>query len=182
MTQAGARQAPVPPQAAKTGKILGHAPGGGRPVALTPADARYHLHVLGSTGAGKSTLLTNLIVGDITAGRGTVVIDPKGDLVTDVLDRIPAEAAGRVVLIDPDDTAAPPALDPLDGGDMDLAVDNLVGIFRRIFEGFWGPRTDDVLRAALLTLLHHRNAQARSFQRADTAGEPGEWGRPATGR
>src|SRR5207244_13495853 len=29
----------------------------------------------------------------------------------------------------------------------------LVGIFRRVYERFWGPRTDDILRAGLLTLL-----------------------------
>ena len=39
------------------------------------------------------------------------------------------------------------------GRDPDLVVDNLVGIFRSIFAAFWGPRTDDVLRAACLTLL-----------------------------
>jgi hypothetical protein len=32
-------------------------------------------------------------------------------------------------------------------------VDNLAGIFRRLFAAFWGPRTDDVMRAACLTLM-----------------------------
>ena len=31
-------------------------------------------------------------------------------------------------------------------------------IFRKTYERFWGPRTDDILRAALLTLLHDPNA------------------------
>ena len=47
---------------------------------------------------------------------------------------------------------APPGLNVLDSPDRDLGVDQLVGIFRRVFERFWGPRTDDILRAALLTL------------------------------
>ena len=34
-----------------------------------------------------------------------------------------------------------------------MIVDNVTGIFRRIFAGFWGPRTDDIFRAACLTLL-----------------------------
>jgi hypothetical protein len=42
---------------------------------------------------GKSTLLLNLILGDIKTGRGTVVIDPRGDLITDILDRLPASYA-----------------------------------------------------------------------------------------
>ena len=134
-------------------KVLGDAEAGSRrPVALAPADARHHLHVMGATGSGKSTLLTNLILSDIEAGRGVVVIDPKGDLVTDLCDRLPAGAETRTVLIDPAEREAPPVLNVLAGPDADLVVDNLVGIFRNIFSAYWGPRTDDVLRAACLTL------------------------------
>jgi hypothetical protein len=57
------------------------------------------------------------------------------------------------VLIDPEEHEAPPILNVLSGPDPDLVVDNVVGIFRSIFEAYWGPRTDDVLRAACLTLL-----------------------------
>ena len=154
LTRAGARAVPPPPQVGATGKLLGDGEGtAARPVALAVPDARQHVHVLGATGSGKSTLLTNLILSDITAGRGVVVIDPKGDLIVDVLDRIPAEAAGRVVLIDPDESDATPIMNVLDGADPDLTVDNLVGIFATIFARFWGPRTDDVLRSACLTLL-----------------------------
>ncbi|MHB1504817.1 MAG: type IV secretion system DNA-binding domain-containing protein [Acidimicrobiales bacterium] len=134
-------------------KVLGDAESGGRrPVALAPADARHHLHVMGATGSGKSTLLTNLVLSDIEAGRGVVVIDPKGDLVVDLCDRLPAGAETRTVLIDPAERDAPPVLNVLAGPDPDLVVDNLVGIFRNIFAAYWGPRTDDVLRAACLTL------------------------------
>ena len=31
-------------------------------------------------------------------------------------------------------------------------MDNLVSVFRRVYSAFWGPRTDDVMRAACLTL------------------------------
>ena len=73
----------------KEGRILGDAEiGHPRPVALAVADGRYHVHVMGATGTGKSTLLTNLVLNDVAAGRGVVAIDPKGDLVTDILDRL----------------------------------------------------------------------------------------------
>jgi hypothetical protein len=138
-------------------KVLGDTDiGPRRQVSITVADSRHHVHVIGATGSGKSTLMIHMILSDIAAGRGVLVIDPKGDLVLDLLDRIPERAAQRLVLIDPDDSAPPPCLNPLDlapGADLDNAVDNLVGIFRRIFSGFWGPRTDDILRAASLTLL-----------------------------
>ena len=149
-------------------KVLGDAQAGGRrPVALSVPDARYHLHVMGATGSGKSTLLTNLVLADVRAGRGVVVIDPKGDLVTDILDRLPQGAESRTVLVDPEDPDAAPVLNVLSGPDPDLVVDNLVGIFRSIFSAFWGPRTDDVLRSACLTLLRYSAATGTSTCLAD---------------
>ncbi|HUA96102.1 MAG TPA: type IV secretory system conjugative DNA transfer family protein, partial [Acidimicrobiales bacterium] len=156
------------PRSIDTPKLLGDAQAGGRrPVALAVPDGRYHLHVMGATGSGKSTLLTNLVLGDVEAGRGVVVIDPKGDLITDLCDRLPETAASRTVLIDPEDPDAAPVLNVLSGPDPDLAVDNLVGIFRSIFAAFWGPRTDDVLRSACLTLLRHAAATGTSTCLAD---------------
>jgi hypothetical protein len=154
--RAGARAISPPPGIATPGpqaKPLGITDTGHeRPVALRVPDARHHLHVIGATGSGKSTLLGNMILADAEAGRGIVLIDPKGDLVTDVLSRLPREAADRVVLFDADSKSRPPCLNPLDGGETDLTVDNLVSVFRRVYSAFWGPRTDDVMRAACLTL------------------------------
>src|SRR6266542_1980294 len=89
-------------------KALGVAPVG-EPwlYGITPADARHHLHVPGPTGTGKTTLLINLALADARAGRGLAVFDPKGDLIRDLLDRLPASVAGRLVLIDPDEHEAP---------------------------------------------------------------------------
>jgi type IV secretory pathway TraG/TraD family ATPase VirD4 len=126
----------------------GHA----RPVGLRVADARHHVHVIGATGSGKSTLLGNMILDDAEARRGVVLIDPKGDLVTDILNRLPAAAAERVVLFDADSQHRPPCLNVLEGGETDREVDNLVSVFRRVYSAFWGPRTDDLMRAACLTL------------------------------
>jgi len=168
LARAGARAVSPPPAVGAAGKLLGDSEGAARrPVALAVADARQHLHILGATGSGKSTLLTNLILGDVNAGRGVVVIDPKGDLIADVIDRLPPRAAQRTVLLDPDESGAPPALNVLEGADPDLTVDNLVGIFRAIFERFWGPRTDDVLRSACLTLIAHAARTGRGASLAD---------------
>ncbi|MEV0003473.1 DUF87 domain-containing protein [Micromonospora sp. NPDC050980] len=137
-------------------KILGDAQMGGHRVGLSVPDSRYHMHVIGSTGSGKTTMLVNMALDDIIAGRGTVVIDPHGDLVLDILDRLPADVADRVVLFDPDQPN-PPTINPLEGDDPDLVVDNLVSIFGNIFAKAWGPRMDDVMRVACLTLLRHAN-------------------------
>ncbi|GAB3186776.1 hypothetical protein GCM10027259_51780 [Micromonospora palomenae] len=159
LDRARAKSMPAPiavPTGGRGTKMIGDAQVGGHGVALLVPDARYHLHVVGSTGSGKTTLLVNMAVDDITAGRGTVVIDPHGDLVLDILDRLPASVADRVVLFDPDQPN-PPTLNPLSGDDPDLVVDNLVSIFGNIFSKAWGPRMDDVMRVACLTLLRHAN-------------------------
>lgn len=148
--RAGARSVPPPPRLPAVGKPLGIA-SNGRRVVLTAADARHHLHLLGPTGTGKSTLIARLALDDLAARRGAVVIDPKGDLVEDILARVPADAIDRVDLLDPHDPK-PPALNVLEGRDTDLVVDQLVGIFHRLYENSWGPRTDDILRSSLLTL------------------------------
>lgn len=172
LSRAGAHVVAPPPEVGRDGKVLGRAETAGRrPVALAVADGRQHAHVLGATGSGKSTLLANLVLQDAAAHRGAVVLDPKGDLVDDIVDRLPKDTAGRVVILDPDDDAAPPAMNVLDAADPHLAVDHLVGIFHRLFEAYWGPRTDDVLRVAALTALRQTGATLADIPRLLT--EPG---------
>lgn len=171
LARAGARSIAPPPAIPLPGpgiKPLGHADTGTRrAVGLAVADARQHTHIMGATGSGKSTLVAHLVLDDVAHGRGAVVIDPKGDLVTDLLHRLPASCADKLVVIDPDDVHAPPCLNVLDGTDIDVVVDNITGIFRRIFTAFWGPRTDDIMRAACLTLLRHAQSTNRLVTLAD---------------
>jgi Type IV secretion-system coupling protein DNA-binding domain len=130
-------------------------PGMERPLALSLPDSLRHLHVIGPTGVGKSTLLLGLITQDMQAGRGVVVVDPKGDLVADVLDRVPPERTGEVVVLDPADEERPVGLNLLarPGESPELVVDQVVSIFHDLYRDSWGPRTDDILRAGLLTLV-----------------------------
>ncbi len=173
LQRAGARSVLPPPAVPEPTPGAGIKPlgrsdvGARRGVGVAVADTRHHLHVMGATGSGKSTLIANLALDDVRNHRGVIVIDPKGDLVTDLLDRLPDTCADRLVLIDPDDPHTPPCLNVLDGADIDVVVDNITGIFRRIFTAFWGPRTDDLMRAACLTLLKHRERTHQLVTLAD---------------
>ena len=150
LVRASARQVASPPGLSTNEKPLGIT-SSGRQAGIGVVDARQHMHVLGPTGVGKSTLIARLALADFHQRRGAVVIDPKGDLVDDVLARIPPGEESRVDLLNPSDEA-PLTLNMLDNPDRDLGVDQLVSIFRRVFERDWGTRTDDIFRSALLTL------------------------------
>lgn len=163
LARAGARPAapaPAIPRGGEHTRVVGDSDAGTqRPVALGVRESRQHTHILGKTGSGKSTLLANLVLQDADAGRAGLVIDPRGDLITDILARLPEHAIDRVVLFDPDDNAPPPRLNLLQGGDPDFVSDTVVGIFRRIYAEYWGPRTDDILRAATLTLTRAQDPE-----------------------
>jgi TraM recognition site of TraD and TraG/Type IV secretion-system coupling protein DNA-binding domain len=157
----GSRRLPSPAGLPTTGRVIGEStwPGKERPLALSIDDSLRHLHVIGPTGTGKSTLLLGLIEQDMQAGRAVVVIEPKGDLIVDVLARVPSSRIGDVVLLDPTDPAAVVGINGLrntggTGSSPELVADQLLNTFHGLYAAHWGPRTSDILHAALLTLAH----------------------------
>jgi len=152
----GCRKIPASPAISERGTVICDStfPGDERPLALDLAARLRHVHVLGPTGVGKSNLLASMVIDDMEAGRGVVLLDPKGDLVTTILERVPEHRRDDVIVLDPAD-AAPVGLNPLrsaHGVSGEVVVENLVGMFKNLYSYSWGPRLDDVLRAALLTL------------------------------
>ena len=131
----------------------GAVPGETGLVRLPIADAVYHTHLLGPTGVGKSTVLLSLALADAAEGRGLLLLDPKGDLATDFVARLPEERVGDVVVLDPTNPC-PVGFNPL-AGPPELAVvtaEAVLGVLAELFRDSWGIRTADVLSAALLTL------------------------------
>jgi DNA helicase HerA-like ATPase len=146
------RQIPPHAELARDGRPLFVAEHRGepRPVALSREAALRHVAVLGASGGGKSTILAAGVLSHIAAGDGGILIDPKGDLVADVVARAD-KGAERIVVLDP---SAPvvPGVDLFAGGDPDLRAEVLLSIFRSLFRDAWGPRIDSYLRLALRTL------------------------------
>ena len=127
---------------------------------ISPKDSIEHTICLGPTGSGKSTAMLHLILADINAGRSVLVLDPKADLVRDVLERIPEERIGDVVIIYPSDPC-PCGFNPLafkDYGSPSLIADAILSVLKEIFIDSWGIYTQDVLTSTLLTLVETENA------------------------
>jgi energy-coupling factor transporter ATP-binding protein EcfA2 len=137
-------------------------------------DSLEHTVLLGPTGSGKSTAMLNLILADIRSGRSVLVIDPKADLVNDVLARIPESRLADVVVLDPTD-ACPVGFNPLADRTRNpsLVADSVLAVFRDVFADSWGVRTQDILSAALLTLVRMGNvAIMGSTPTSGTASNP----------
>ena len=160
------------PQARETQRAFatGVADQAGERLGISIGDALYHTVLLGPTGAGKSTALAHLALADIHAGRGVLLIDPKTDLVADILARIPEQRRSDVVVIDPT-SSRPVGINPLaraqtarsvplssgggvpgGGASPELVADTVLATLKGVFAESWGVRVEQVLSAALVTL------------------------------
>ena len=94
-----------------------------------------HTHVIGATGTGKSTFLITQIIQDINLGNGIAVIDPHGDLIEAILQRIPTERYEDIIIVDPSDTEFPVGFNILSAHsdiERDILSSDLVAVFRRL--------------------------------------------------
>ncbi|WP_199040075.1 type IV secretory system conjugative DNA transfer family protein [Glycomyces salinus] len=123
----------------------------GRLVTVPPGTSLHHLHLIGPTGSGKSTLLCGLSLADIAAGRSVLVVDPRGDLVRDILARIPAKSRKDVVVIDPASERSV-GINVLGGdrGQAERRADQIVHLLSEMHGTNFGPRTTDVALHALI--------------------------------
>jgi hypothetical protein len=130
-----------------------NSPGIEHEVGITATARLQHTVVTGPTGSGKSMVLARLALDDIAAGRPLVLVDPKRQLVDYIVDHAPADAAGRIVILDAADDR-PVGFNPLDtkGRPADVVVDGILSSLKAVFHDGWGPRTEDLLHAGLLTL------------------------------
>lgn len=148
------------------------APGPTAPVGISARDITAHLIATGPTGVGKSSVLLRLIAADVAAGRPVLVIDPKWQLIRDIIERaIPDGRIDDVVIIDPAEakTGKVAGFNPLNVGerDPDVVIDGLVAVLKEVFHEGWGPRTEDIVHSALLTLARVGTSRKVPFTMLD---------------
>jgi type IV secretory pathway TraG/TraD family ATPase VirD4 len=129
-------------------------------------DRKRHVYAIGKSGVGKSKLLELMIRQDIAYGHGLCLIDPHGDLIEAILDFIPKERIGDVVLIDPSDTSFPISFNPLLNVGSELkhqVTQGLLEVLEKQFGANWTPRLEHVFRFTCLALLDYPEATMRGM-------------------
>ena len=124
-------------------------------VRLSDTDRTKHVHVLGASGGGKSTLLVRMILDDLRQGHGVGVLDPHGDLIREVVARLPDHRAAETILFDPSSEGPVVGWNVLHAGsdtEREMLTSDLVGVFRRLSTS-WGDQMNAVLANAIMVFL-----------------------------
>ena len=157
-----AKRAPAPSQIPNSGLFIGISKYRGveRKIFVNDDDRRRHMYVIGKTGTGKSQLLEEMVMQDIIGGKGVAVVDPHGDLIDGILQRIPPERAEDVIYFDPSDSERPLGLNMLEAKTEEqkhFVVTSIVGLMYKLYDpmktGIIGPRFEHAVRNAMLTVM-----------------------------
>ena len=123
-------------------------------------DRRRHMYIVGKSGTGKSFFIASLAVQDILNGEGVCVIDPHGDLIADILPRIPPSRAEDVIIFAPADTERPLALnlmefDPRYAEQKTYVINEMIKIFDKLYDlkSTGGPIFEQYMRNAMLLIM-----------------------------
>lgn len=119
-------------------------------------DRRFHMYIVGRTGTGKSTLLETLVRQDIRNGEGLALFDPHGDVVERVFAYASKYREKDLLYFDVPRPDQPLRFNPLQSVPplkRPVAAAGLLDVFKKLWSDFWGPRTEHILRNALLALF-----------------------------
>jgi len=155
-----ARQAAPPINIPTTGIVLGESSyrNSDTDIRIKDEDRRRHVYIIGQTGTGKSTLMKNMMIQDIKNSEGCCVIDPHGDLATDILKNVPEERVEDVIYFNPADTERPLSLNMLEHDNPEqktFVVNELLSIFDKLYDlkATGGPMFEQYMRNALLLVM-----------------------------
>ena len=134
--------------------------GAKKAIFLDDDDRRRHMYIIGQTGMGKSVFLENLAFQDMCDGRGFAFIDPHGDAVEAILQRVPEERIDDVIYFDPADIEHPVGMNMFEftsPDQKDFIVQEGISMLQSLFDpqnqGFFGPRGQHMFRNAALLLM-----------------------------
>lgn len=156
------KQVDGPARLATEGVLLGtnEFRGVKKPIYLDDDNRRRHMYVIGQTGMGKSVFLENIAFQDMRDGRGFAFIDPHGDAVEALLQRVPEDRIDDVIYFDPADIEHPVGMNMFEytsEDQKDFIVQEGISMLQSLFDpsnqGFFGPRGQHMFRNAALLLM-----------------------------
>jgi zinc-ribbon domain len=112
----------------------------GQLVYLPKAARVQGLYIVGLQGMGKSGLISNLVLEDIKQGTGVCVLDPKRDLIDNIIARLPANREKDVILLDVADEVYPFGLNLFECPNLNstravqIVVDQVMHIFEKLLK------------------------------------------------
>jgi hypothetical protein len=160
------KQVDGPTQVMDEGFLLGYNQFRGvkKPIRLSTNDRRRHTYIIGQTGTGKSVFLENLAYQDMMDGRGFALIDPHGDLVENLLGKVPKERVEDIIYFNPGDMTHPVGLNMFEFDSPDQkdfliqeAINMLYGLYDPGHTGIVGPRLEHIFRNCALLLMSDPN-------------------------
>ncbi|PIP34737.1 hypothetical protein COX21_01305 [Candidatus Falkowbacteria bacterium CG23_combo_of_CG06-09_8_20_14_all_41_10] len=156
------KTAPAPNNIPNEGIILGYNIFRGikTNIRVKRLDRRRHCYAIGKSGTGKSVLLANMAIQDIENGDGVCIMEPNGDLIEDILNRIPPERAEDVIVFSPADMERPMGLNLLEFDERypeqkSFVINEMIGIFDKLYDlkATGGPMFEQYMRNALLLIM-----------------------------
>ncbi len=157
-----ARTAPAPNEVPDEGLLLGTNTYRNvkKDVYIKKPDRRRHTYIIGKSGVGKSVLIANMAVQDVENGEGVCVLDPHGDLIEDIISRVPPHRAEDVIVFSPGDVERPMALNLLEYDEKypeqkSFVINEMIGIFDKLYDlkATGGPMFEQYMRNSLLLIM-----------------------------
>ena len=131
--------------------ILGKDVETGKKIPIGDMERRSGLYILGRTGTGKTTLIKKIIAQDIDNGHGVFFLDPHGDAIEDLLQRIPSKRQNDVIVLDPSDEYYSFGVNPLACPDPNNMTERsrtyaqAIDIFKKLFANIQTEELDILL-------------------------------------
>ncbi len=128
-------------------------------VRMSREDRFRHFYVIWQTGTWKTTMLQVMIRQDLKNWDWVAVMDPHGDLASDILPYVPRERADDVIYFNPADTDRPMWINLLEAENDDekqtVAQDAMNIMLKLFWNEIFGPRIQDYFRNGVLTLMDY---------------------------
>lgn len=140
-------------------------------VKLDLSTLRYHAAFIGMSGMGKSTAMYNLVedllkLDGASSKIGATVIDPHGDLCSDIAARVPPEKQHMVRYIKFSEGRFPFNVYDVDfATSEDKIAQTVSDVLKRTWKDFWGPNIDDNFLNGGIALQKIGEASLHNLQR-----------------